>query len=563
MHRYSLKFLNPKIETLYQTENLSHQVKLFSKFIIFQFLFLLFLAIYTIIRDPDNYDHITIFSLSAFFLLILWRIRFKWPRVYQIGLNIFFMGFGVVLTEFALLIQISDNWVLSPEVIAFIIPIQSFCSLMLLLRLNWFLSSLIYCLNLVYFLFRMINFEHYTTELYVWVSLFMGVLNFSYMAFREQWIYRELFKSNHDSFENLNLFHLLLRNILPSSIFIINYDKPTPEIEFINTQSLKLLNKTLDEEHFIANSRCIDKSAGLKKRKPLATEVNYERIKEFWAKMCVLDEHFESYKNNLSQILYDHFHSLKNSNSRFSTDGLNREIQFLSINLSRTTVHDSILTKPSHYDERMLGMTPSINSERDHFRETQRDMNNIMQSNFIDIEPKVKYYEMKFAKIRWNEKDCLIVLLSDITKSKKIIELKNLDKHKNQLLASISHDLRTPLNGVIGMINATISELKDEKPKDFLKLALRSANLLDFLIKDILDFSQMSYKQLRLNVEYIDIKTIIQEVFCLMRFQAHARSISLEMESYLPDGVMCKSDPNRIKQVLINLIGISLFFFFV
>ena len=560
MHRFTLKFLNEQIETLYQAQNLSHQVKLFSNFIIFQFLFLTFLAIYTIVSDPSNYDHISIFSFSAFFLFVLWKIRQKWPHLYQIGLKIFFLGFGLVLTEFALLIRISDNWLLSPEVIAFIIPIQSFCSLMVLLRLNWMLSSLIYVFNIIYFLFRVVDIKAYGTELYVWVGVFLGVLNYSYMAFREQRIYRELFKSNHDSFEDLNLFHILLRNILPSSIFIINYDKTPQEIEFMNTQALKLMNKTLDEEYFIDNSRCMGRSVKTETKRNslfLGREVNFDKIKDFLGKMNVLDEHFEPYKNNIPKILSDHFNSLKNRDSQFVADGVNKEIQFLSINLSRTNFFDSIQTKRSPCDDKIAGVTPSINSEREHFKDAQKE---IPQESF-NSEQKVKYYEMKFAKIKWNDKNCLIVLLSDITKSKKIIELKNLDKHKNQLLASISHDLRTPLNGVIGMINATISEIQDEKPKEFLKLALRSANLLDFLIKDILDFSQMSYKKLRLNIESFDIKTVIQEVFCLMRFQANTRALSLEMESVMPNGLLIKSDPNRIKQILINLLSTLLYKF--
>lgn len=562
MHRFTLKFLNPQIETLYQAQNLTHQTKLFSNFLIFQFIFVTFLAISTIIRDPQDYDHISIFSVSAFFLIVLWRIRFKWPHLYQIGLNIFFFGFGLLLTEFALLIKISDNWVLTNEVIAFIIPIQSFSCLMLLVRLNWMLSSLIYFFNLIYFLFRLVSCHNCSIELYVWVGLFVGVINFSYMSFREQSILRELFKKNHESYENLNFFHLLLRNVLPNSIFILNYGKPTPEIEFLNTQSLKLINKILDEENFIASSKCIDKSfkSRIKAKTPKGQEITYEKIQNFLGKLSVLDQKFEAYHNNIPQILHDHFHSKINELLKFSsnTDGQTQDIEFLSINLSRTIAFDQIQQKTNRSQciEKLTGLTQTFNSERDHFniRETQREVI-IQHSLKIEMEPKVKYYEMKVAKIRWNDKNCLLVMLSDISKTKKIIELKNLDKHKNQLLASISHDLRTPLNGVIGMINATLSELKEDKLRDFLKLALRSANLLDFLIKDILDFSQMSYKQLRLNIEYFDVKVVIQEVFSLMKFQARTRSLSLEMESCLPDGLLCKSDPNRIKQILINLLG--------
>ena len=502
------------------------------------------------IKNQTNYDHIVIFCLSALFLFILWRIRFKWTKLFKFGLQIFFLAFGLILTEMALLIRISDDYIFSPETVAFIIPIQSFCSLMLLVRLNWVLSSLIYFINLVYFLLRMVDIQLHGSQLFIWVGLFMGVLNFSYMAFREQKIFRELFKKNHDSYANLNLFHLLLRNVLPSSIFIINYEKDPPTIEFINFQALKLMNKTLDEKCFIGNSRCVDCSLQFPSRcrsddGPFSSdsEVDYSKIKEFLGKMNVLDQHFDSYQNNIHRILFDHFHSKIFGFPK----GTNKEIHFVSINLSRTKILDPVGTP---FVGRLMKPEEMLNSEKAQFIDKKLD-----KEHASGLDAKVKYYELKGAKIKWNDKDCLLVLLSDITKSKKIIELKNLDRHKNELLASISHDLRTPLNGVIGMINATMSEVSDDRLKDFLKIALRSANLLDFLIKDILDFSQMSYKQLRLNIEEFDIKGVIQEVFSLMKFQSRTRPITLELESLIPVGLCCKSDPNRLKQILINLLG--------
>jgi len=559
MDRYSLKFLNPQIESLYQQQNIVHQTKLFSTFLIFQFFFLLFLAISTIVRDHKNIDHIMIFSFSAFFLLFLWLIRFKWTKFYQFGLKIFFFGFGLILTEFSLLLKEANNDMFNSEAVAYIIPIQSFCALMLLVRFDWMLSSLIYFLNLVYFIFRMMDIQKNSREIYLWVGLLMGVVNFSYMAFREQWIYRELFKKNYDSYEKLNQIHLLLRNVFPSSIFILNYNKNPSEIEFINTQALTLMNKILEEENFMRNSRCLDslhQKTMMTEKSPtiMRHEIDYEKIQEFFKKMDVLDQRFANYQNNIPQILSDFFHSKILLPLKFSPNEIqNNEIQFLSLNLSRTI---SLQTNNKRQNKPLIINLNRICSSEQLFREKENEGKEELNQSFDEAaESRVIYYELKVAKIHWNDKICLLILLSDITKSKKIIELKSLDKHKNQLLASISHDLRTPLNGVIGMINATLNEIIDEKLKEFLTVALKSASLLDYLIKDILDFSQISYKKLRLNLEDFDIKAIIHEVFSLMRFQAQARSFTLELETFLPEGLSCKSDPNRIKQILINLLG--------
>ena len=346
-----------------------------------------------------------------------------------------------------------------------------------------------------------------------------------------------------------------MRNVLPSSIFILNNDKETPDIEFINFQALKLMNKTLGENLVFNNSKCIDCSLNFPEHKkkssfPGEIEVDNNKINEFLGKMCVMDHHFDSYQNNIPLILNDHFNSKQLESIHFQTEESTKEIQFMSINLSRTVISNTFSPFSGGKCKKPTDFFNSANLLLTHEIEREEP------EKTCEMETKIKYYELKGAKIRWNQKDCLLMLLSDITKSKKIIELKTLDKHKNELLASVSHDLRTPLNGVIGMINATIGEVEDDKLKDFLKVALRSANLLDFLIKDILDFSQMSYKQLRLNIEEFDIKGVIQEVFSLMKFQARARPINLELDLDIPERLSCKSDPNRLKQILINLIGI-------
>ena len=221
MHQYSLKFIDLLLEDHYQHKNTRYQTQIFSTFLIFQFFYLCFLAVISIVKCPKKYNHIIIFSLSSIFLAILWRIRLKFTKLFKIGLQIFFLGFGLVLTELSQIILISDKWLIQ-ETVAFLIPIQGFLSLMLLMRMNWMLSSSIYFLNLVYFLIRIVNIDSDGTHFYIWISLIMGVLNFSYMAFREQKSYRELFKTTHDSYETLNLYHLLLRNVLPSSIFILS-----------------------------------------------------------------------------------------------------------------------------------------------------------------------------------------------------------------------------------------------------------------------------------------------------------------------------------------------------
>ena len=112
MHQYSLKFIDLLLEDHYQHKNTRYQTQIFSTFLIFQFFYLCFLAVISIVKCPKKYNHIIIFSLSSIFLAILWRIRLKFTKLFKIGLQIFFLGFGLVLTELSQIILISDKWLI-------------------------------------------------------------------------------------------------------------------------------------------------------------------------------------------------------------------------------------------------------------------------------------------------------------------------------------------------------------------------------------------------------------------------------------------------------------------
>ena len=350
----------------------------------------------------------------------------------------------------------------------------------------------------------------------------MSVLNFSYMAFREQMIMKELLK------KIMNLMKMWICSICFFEmwfhhIFILNLGKKNKEIEFINWHALRLISKTLEEDYVLPESKMMDFSIkdSNNGNRP-GKQVDLSKMKQFFGKMDVLDKNFDHYQNDIIRILTDFLDSKLLQPNPYSPERTqnDNEINFLSLNLSRLIANEA---EKAQNPQTFLAKKNQAYCETNTFLNTQEiaGSNNHLLSDNENSEPKMKYYELKVAIIHWNNEVCLLLVLSDITKSKKIIELKNLDKHKNQLLASISHDLRTPLNGVIGMINATLKELKETKVTDFLKIALNSANLLDFLIKDILDFSQTTYKQLRLNIEEFQIRAVIQDVFSLMRFQAY------------------------------------------
>lgn len=170
-------------------------------------------------------------------------------------------------------------------------------------------------------------------------------------------------------------------------------------------------------------------------------------------------------------------------------------------------------------------------------------------------------FDAKIGKIHWQGQDAFLLLLSDISVLKQLTKLQELDAYKDRLLATVSHDLRTPLNGLNGILELISSKIQDKSIKKFLKIATRCSNLLLFMINDILDFSQINSGKLRLNSTKSSVFRIIKEVFTLIKFQVKRKNIALKMD--IPPelkSLHIYTDSRRVQQILLNLLSNALKF---
>ena len=139
--------------------------------------------------------------------------------------------------------------------------------------------------------------------------------------------------------------------------------------------------------------------------------------------------------------------------------------------------------------------------------------------------------------------------------------MQNLDEYKNRLLATVSHDLRTPLNGLLGILEVVTPQISEQEAKNSLIIAQRSGNLLLYMINDFLDFSQIIYKKIRLNLELVNIHEIIKETAELIEFQAKKKNLAFLVNlNNVPIDFKIYIDGNRIKQILLNLLSNALKF---
>ncbi len=136
------------------------------------------------------------------------------------------------------------------------------------------------------------------------------------------------------------------------------------------------------------------------------------------------------------------------------------------------------------------------------------------------------------------------------------IKLQELDRLKSMFIASMSHELHTPLNSIIGFTGILLQEfpgpLNDEQKKQLCMVKGSSRHLLD-LITDIIDLSKIEAGKIEVSLTDFDMIAVIREVVALVGPAAARKSLSVVMDG--PEILSMKSDQRRIRQVLVNLVG--------
>ena len=130
------------------------------------------------------------------------------------------------------------------------------------------------------------------------------------------------------------------------------------------------------------------------------------------------------------------------------------------------------------------------------------------------------------------------------------------DSHKDKFLAMVSHDMRTPLNAVIGYLGLLHDNKKlSEESKDFVNSAQHAAAHLLTVINDLLDFSQIRLGQLTLHPQVINLPLVVRQTFQTLSNQAHEAQLDyqIDISPQVPTWVFL--DQNRLSQILINLLG--------
>ena len=157
-----------------------------------------------------------------------------------------------------------------------------------------------------------------------------------------------------------------------------------------------------------------------------------------------------------------------------------------------------------------------------------------------------------------------ILVLSDRTADREVNQAlsdavaaaQSASRAKSDFLTNMSHDIRTPMNAIIGFTTLAVTNIDDtERVKDYLTKTLTSSRHLLSLINDILDMSRIESGRLHLEESEVSLSEVLHDIKTIVGGQVHAKQLELCMDALdVTDEDVC-CDRTRLEQILLNLLS--------
>jgi signal transduction histidine kinase/CheY-like chemotaxis protein len=134
-------------------------------------------------------------------------------------------------------------------------------------------------------------------------------------------------------------------------------------------------------------------------------------------------------------------------------------------------------------------------------------------------------------------------------------EAESLGAAKGRFLATMSHEMRTPLHGILGL--SRMLRARMQQPEDLSQIGLlhSAGEHLLGLINDVLDFTRLKEHGVRLHARPVLLNELTRHVCELSQVTARDKGLVVMLHSSLPDDLWLEADPDRLRQILTNLVG--------
>lgn len=200
----------------------------------------------------------------------------------------------------------------------------------------------------------------------------------------------------------------------------------------------------------------------------------------------------------------------------------------------------------------------AVNDLKGKFRQSQRRAyTEKVEIQFLCADRSYKFLE--FNAINLKKKVSLngfILDCRDITQRKRDAEeLVRLQKAKEQFLANISHEIRTPINGIAGMAGLLSQDASPDERETYLNAIKHSAENLKVIINDILDLAAIESGKLRFENIPFNLQDLLPSLIGTFAYQAKEKRILLDYKIDPSLNQILLGDPVRLNQILINLIS--------
>ncbi len=126
---------------------------------------------------------------------------------------------------------------------------------------------------------------------------------------------------------------------------------------------------------------------------------------------------------------------------------------------------------------------------------------------------------------------------------------------KEEFLAVMSHEMRTPLASILGFASILENTPLDESQQEYLQLIRSSGNDLLMLLHDLLDYSNVASGEIELHPETIDVAVLLREVVATQRAEAHEKGLDIDLDQDIDTPEIIEVDSGRLRQILHNIVS--------